>query len=687
MQVSFIIPVLDQLALTQACLNSLRATLPAGLVHEIIVVDDGSGAETRAFLRALPPPHTVLFNDRNLGYAAANNRAARVATGEFLALLNNDLVLTPGWLEPLLAAFAAHPRAGVVGNLQLAADSGAVDHTGLTFRDGGYPIHRRDPVAAVQARGPLLEVPGVTAACCLVRREWFLRTGGFDESYKNGFEDNDLCFRAREDGFVNLLATTSVIRHHISRSAGRPAHEYRNAQKFLARWGERAAALEKENALDDARTHAATAARAFFAPLSRRLGFGPAALRRQHRAALLAEQRHRHALTRPIRIGVDLLRLAPGGANGGVKPLLYSFLTEMARQRGAAFNFAVFAQPALRAELAAVLRPGDYVLELTGDHLDVLRRDAKSTWRPAGRFALSDDVPRRAQLDVLYAAFGVTQFARPGLPLVSLLIDTLHRDVPAALPIEEVNYREHCFTRATREATFIQSISRHVVSRLGELYAVPPARCFHTYIPAQNRLPAPAADALPPPCTPASPFFFYPANFWPHKNHETLLVAYRLYAVAAGARAWPLVLTGASDDRQKLLEELRDGLGLRERVSFLGHLDDAAFAALWTRAGALVFPSLNEGFGIPLLEAMRFGIPILAANTGSIPEVVGDAALLVDPADPRALADALRRLAIREGVREDLIARGRARLNAFSLPLEAGRLAHFLESAARRRVP
>ncbi len=695
MQVSFIIPVLDQLSLTQACLASLRSTLPAGFAHEIILVDDGSGAETREFLRTLAPPHLVLFNDRNLGYAASNNRAARIAQGQFLALLNNDLVLTPGWLEPMLAAFAQHPRAGIVGNIQLAADTGEVDHAGMIFRDGGYPVHHRESVADAQARGALVEYPLVTAACCVVRREWFLRSGGFDASYKNGFEDNDLCLRAREDGFVNLVATASVVRHHISPSTGRGAHEFRNAEKFLARWGLRTAALEKEWALDDARAHAAAAGRRFFSPVLRRLGFGPAALRRHHRAAILAEQHARRAHTRPIRIGIDLLRLAPGGANGGIKPFLYSFLAEIGRQRGAAFNFAVFAEPALRVELTPLLRPGDHLLELAGEHLDVFRRlpwergrpaRTSAIWQPAGRFALADDLPRRARLDVLYAPFGVTQFMRPGVPLVSLIVDTLHRDVPAALPIEEVNYRDQWFARVVREATFIQGISRHVVQKLGQHFDVPPARCFHTYIPAQNRLPAPV-EAPPTPGAPASPFFLYPANFWPHKNHETLLVAYRLYAQAAGTRAWPLVLTGAPDARQKLLEEIRDALGLRERVSFLGHLDDAAFAALWSRAGALVFPSLSEGFGIPLLEAMRFGVPIVAANAGSLPEVAADAALLVDPADPRALAEALRRLAIRESLRQDLVARGQARLNAFSLELEAGRLAHFLDSAARRRVP
>jgi glycosyltransferase involved in cell wall biosynthesis len=186
---------------------------------------------------------------------------------------------------------------------------------------------------------------------------------------------------------------------------------------------------------------------------------------------------------------------------------------------------------------------------------------------------------------------------------------------------------------------------------------------------------------------PEGPFFFYPANFWPHKNHETLLVAYRQYAHAAGSRAWPLIFTGQPDARMKLLEEMRDGLGLRSSVTFLGHLDDAAFAALWSRAGALVFLSLHEGFGIPLLEAMRFGVPILAANTTALPEVAGDAGLLVDPTDPRLIADALRRLAIREGLRDDLVTRGRVRLGAFSLELEAGRLAHFLDCAARKLTP
>ena len=134
MQVSFIIPLYNCLPLTQAMLASLHATLPPGFSHEIILVDDGSTDGTRAWLATLGDPFRVVLNERNLGYARANNRAAALARGEFLVLLNNDLVLLPNWLEPMLAAHRAlGAGAGVVGNVQLDARTGVVDHAGIVI--------------------------------------------------------------------------------------------------------------------------------------------------------------------------------------------------------------------------------------------------------------------------------------------------------------------------------------------------------------------------------------------------------------------------------------------------------------------------------------------------------------------------------------------------------------------------
>ena len=140
MQVSFIVPLYNCVAYTQAMLASLAASLPAGLQYEVILVDDGSTDGTRAWLATLGAPFRVVFNPENLGYAAANNRGAELARGESLALLNNDLILSPGWWEPLAALQRRlGDRAGVLGNVQRDARTGAVDHAGLFINAKGKP--------------------------------------------------------------------------------------------------------------------------------------------------------------------------------------------------------------------------------------------------------------------------------------------------------------------------------------------------------------------------------------------------------------------------------------------------------------------------------------------------------------------------------------------------------------------
>lgn len=237
--VSFIIPLYNCLALTQAMVASLQATIPAGLSHEIILVDDGSTDATRSWLATLSaPPFHVVLNERNVGFAAANNRGAAIARGKLLVLLNNDLVLLPGWLPPILAAHRSlGRRAGVIGNLQLDAQTGALDHAGIVFNLKAKPEHdRRAPTWAARWFAPVRRVPAVTAACALIATELWRQLGGFDEAYVNGGEDVDLCFRARAAGRINAVARRSVVRHHVSSSAGRKLRDEANSERLARRW-------------------------------------------------------------------------------------------------------------------------------------------------------------------------------------------------------------------------------------------------------------------------------------------------------------------------------------------------------------------------------------------------------------------------------------------------------------------
>ena len=254
MQVSFVIPLYNCLPLTQAMVASLQAAMPSGLTHEIILVDDGSTDGTRAWLAGLassPGPFRVILNERNLGYAAANNRGAATAQGEFLGLLNNDLVLSPGWLEPILGVHRRlGNRAGLVGNVQRNARTAAIDHAGIFINHRGKPEHDTSLPLGLQfrSRDAWRQADAVTGACTLVRRELFLRLGGFDEGFANGGEDVDFCLRARAAGHLSAVALRSLVLHHVSASPGRKRRDEQNSRRLTLRWRQELARLGARSA-------------------------------------------------------------------------------------------------------------------------------------------------------------------------------------------------------------------------------------------------------------------------------------------------------------------------------------------------------------------------------------------------------------------------------------------------------
>lgn len=235
-RISFIVPLFNHLEASRAMLASLQRTLPPQLPHEILLIDDGSSDGTREWLHGLKDPHIKpLFNPANLGYAASNNRAVASACGEILGLLNNDLVFTPGWLEPMLAALE-HPggRVGLVGNLQERVADGVLDHAGVELLPSGQFAHiRRLPDQSAASR----PVEWVTGACVLIRKADFEAVGGFDEGFCNGSEDIDLCFALHRQRKRIRLAVTSRIRHHVSLSRGvTTAIQERNSRRLFWKW-------------------------------------------------------------------------------------------------------------------------------------------------------------------------------------------------------------------------------------------------------------------------------------------------------------------------------------------------------------------------------------------------------------------------------------------------------------------
>lgn len=180
------------------------------------------------------------------------------------------------------------------------------------------------------------------------------------------------------------------------------------------------------------------------------------------------------------------------------------------------------------------------------------------------------------------------------------------------------------------------------------------------------------------------PLLLYVGAISPHKNLATLLRAVAALPADAG---WHLALVGEYriDSALGCYEEiaaLRSALALTARVTLTGFVPDDDLAVLYQAATMLVLPSLDEGFGLPVVEAMAGGLPVVVSARGSLPELVGDAGLTFDPADRSALTRAIARMLADAELRRDLGARGSARAAAFSWKQSARQMMTVLEETA-----
>ena len=179
-----------------------------------------------------------------------------------------------------------------------------------------------------------------------------------------------------------------------------------------------------------------------------------------------------------------------------------------------------------------------------------------------------------------------------------------------------------------------------------------------------------------------APFILYAGNIKPHKNVDRLIEAYSVLR-RRGVEDAKLLIIGNEISKYPHLRRLVHRFNLHQHVRFLGFVPDATLAALYRLASVFVFPSLYEGFGLPPLEAMAGGAPVITSNVSSLPEVVGDAAILIDPMDAGAIADAMARVLGDAGLRADLVRRGRDRVKLFSWERSVSRVREVYAELAR----
>lgn len=366
-----------------------------------------------------------------------------------------------------------------------------------------------------------------------------------------------------------------------------------------------------------------------------------------------------------MRIGIEI-RSVSIGASGGIVPLLTGVLNSLIATHPE-HQFFVF---------RTIFNRGV---------VDESRPNVATVLLPVfGPWAHLQETLDRERIDVLFRAYPtLDRLSYPLQKQVVLIPDLQHERFPEFFSRSALRERKLAFGKVLSSVAAIGTLSEfakstilaHPENRCNDVFLVPPSlRNDPAWGTASVDMRfAQRLEAI-------GPYFYYPANLWKHKNHLRVIRAYELFRSRTGSDV-SFVLTGHSDGWDDIARNFR-----HLPLHHLGFVSGQNQRAIYKGALAMVFFSLYEGFGMPLLEAFSAACPVICSNTSSLPEVAGDAALFCNPTDVPAMADLMARIAKPSELRESLVAAGRKRLEHYSWEHSASELMTAIERVAGTRL-
>lgn len=369
------------------------------------------------------------------------------------------------------------------------------------------------------------------------------------------------------------------------------------------------------------------------------------------------------------RIAVDLTPVLPGGENGGAKVMVLELIRHIAKLTRN-HEFVLLTSQAMHEELAVLETDNMTRLCVSDIEKSVVKRSKNFlVLRLLFKLGRHHLIPQRIlmrfkkiyfhlrrksgflknhAIDLLYCPFTAVAYKESGIPVVVTLYDLQHMYYPDFFDKDDHYFRDFVFKDACQTADKMVCISDYVRDTVLKNSSISTDIVKTVHIQLCQRMPKVSSDNirnfLDLYQLTENEFLFYPANFWHHKNHEMLFVAFSMYKVNHPNSTLKLVCTGSPSARMTYLKNSVKTMGLEKSVVFPGYITNEALSALMISCRALIFPSLFEGFGMPVLEAMALNIPVLCSNVTSLPEIVGDAAITFDPRKPHDISAAITQL-------------------------------------------
>jgi glycosyltransferase involved in cell wall biosynthesis/2-polyprenyl-3-methyl-5-hydroxy-6-metoxy-1,4-benzoquinol methylase len=397
-------------------------------------------------------------------------------------------------------------------------------------------------------------------------------------------------------------------------------------------------------------------------------------------------------------IVIDLTPVRPGGENGGAKMLALELIRQFSKNVAPECKYVLLTSHDSHAELAALDAPNveRICINQPAPAPSSPVAAAPSRWKSLIRAGLEKALPHRLYMrvyhryratihqpksnsllkglgaDLVFCPFTAPFFYDPQIPIVIIVLDLQYREYPIFFKSEDLYHTDHYFQQSVQVASRLICISEYTRKTVLEAVSIPPERAVAIPTSLYNPLKKVDADRreklLEPLGLAEDTFMLYPANFWPHKNHAMLLTAFQIYRRRHPESRTKLVFTGAPGGQEQVLRDAACMMGLEKDVIFPGFVSTELFSALLLSCRALIFPSLYEGFGAPVLEGMAHGKPVLCSDLTSLPEVVGEAAILFDPRKPECIVEAIEAIDNDPDLRARYAALGLERAKAFSDP-------------------
>lgn len=351
-----------------------------------------------------------------------------------------------------------------------------------------------------------------------------------------------------------------------------------------------------------------------------------------------------------MHIGVNLLFMVPGEV-GGSEPLLTNLVRAMTESNNQFTIFGVKGFPTAYPEIAGRA----HIVEVpwsTG--AQPLRITAENSW-------LGIQL-RRLKLDLVHHGVGTTPFVKV-LPSVVTIHDVHYRHYPENFVKLKRWWLRINVPFSARNCEVVSVPSQWVKNDIVSSFRTDPNRVAVVPFGSERLFgDSPiSVDEARSKYRLEGPYFFFPGRAYPHKNHRFLLEAFSVLDAEAD-----LVFTGPAWFRDKEVFGAIRHMRFKGRVRHLGQVERRDLAGLYAGAAALVYPSRFEGFGAPVLEAMSVGCPVISSNVAALPEVVGEAGILLDPLDQPAWTETMAKILADTSIREGLIKKGYERAAQFS---------------------